>query len=170
MVREQGPSKLHNPSTGIAWGSIGVVFIVSFVLGFFVLGRFQQNGPTLGAWAAFCRAVGLTSDSRAAGELQPPVQTPTRIAWSQNTLARIASGNEERGAFVALNCVVCHGDGGVSPSTLIPTLAGMNSAVIYKQLDDYRSSKRLWGVMSAIATALTEQDSNTSDAHAIAAP
>jgi cytochrome c553 len=35
----------------------------------------------------------------------------------------------------------------------------MNSAVIYKQLDDYRSGKRLWGVMSAIATALTDQDS-----------
>ena len=35
----------------------------------------------------------------------------------------------------------------------------MNSAVIYKQLDDYRSRKRLWGVMSAIATALTDQDS-----------
>src|SRR5260370_35474083 len=35
----------------------------------------------------------------------------------------------------------------------------MNSAVIYKQLDDYRSGKRLWGVMSALATALTDQDS-----------
>ena len=35
----------------------------------------------------------------------------------------------------------------------------MNPAVIYKQLDDYRSGKRLWGVMSAIATALTDQDS-----------
>jgi cytochrome c553 len=33
----------------------------------------------------------------------------------------------------------------VSASTLIPTLAGMDAAVIYKQLDDYRSGKRLWG-------------------------
>src|SRR5216684_2130315 len=104
MMREQGPLKLDNPLPRIAWGTIGVVFIVSFLLGFFVLGRFQQNGPTLGAWAAFCRAVGLTSDSRAAVELQPPVRTPTRIAWTGNTLARIASGNEEHGAFVALNC------------------------------------------------------------------
>ena len=31
--------------------------------------------------------------------------------------------------------------------------------MIYKQLDDYRSGKRLWGVMSAIATALTAQES-----------
>src|ERR1700675_4754038 len=63
------------------------------------------------------------------------------------------------GEFVALNCTACHGEQGVSSSTLIPTLAGMNSAVIYKQLDDYRSGKRLWGVMSAISTALIEQDS-----------
>jgi len=34
----------------------------------------------------------------------------------------------------------------------------MNPAVIYKQLDDYRSGKRLWGVMSAIAAVLTDQD------------
>jgi cytochrome c553 len=137
---------------------MAVVFIVSFLIGFAVLGRFQQNGPTLGAWAAFCRAVGLTADRRSATAPQPPAQTPTRIAWTQATLARIASGSEQHGAFVALNCAACHGEGGVSPSTLIPTLAGMNSAVIYKQLDDYRSGKRLWGVMSAIATALTDQD------------
>ena len=42
---------------------------------------------------------------------------------------------------------------------LFPTLAGMNSAVIYKQLDDFRSGKRLWGVMNAMASALSEQDS-----------
>ena len=35
----------------------------------------------------------------------------------------------------------------------------------YKQLDDYRSGKRVWGVMSAIATALTAQD----EMHAAAA-
>lgn len=157
MVREQGLSKLSQ--SGLAWGAIVVVFIVSFLLGFLVLGRFQVNGPRLGTWAAFCRAIGLSSDRGPAGAPQPPLQTPTRIAWTQATLARIASGSEQHGEIVALNCTACHGDQGVSSSTLIPTLAGMNSAVIYKQLDDYRSGKRLWGVMSAIATALSEQDS-----------
>jgi cytochrome c553 len=159
MVREQGPFKLNNPWPRIAWGSMTVVFVVSFLIGFFVLGRFQQNGPTLGGWAAFCRAIGLSADSGPAGEPQPPRRTPTRIAWTQDTLARIESGNERHGAFVALNCGACHGDGGVSRSILIPTLAGMNPSVIYKQLDDYRSGKRLWGTMSAIATALSDQDS-----------
>jgi cytochrome c553 len=37
-------------------------------------------------------------------------------------------------------------------------LAGMDAAAIYKQLDDHRSGKRLWGVMGAIAKALSVQD------------
>jgi cytochrome c553 len=159
MVREQGSFKLNDPWPRIAWGTIAVVFIVSFLIGFIVLGRFQQNGPALGTWAAFCRAVGLSADRRPATEPQPPQRTPTRIAWTRETMARIASGSEQHGAFLALDCAACHGEGGVSPSTLIPTLAGMNPAVIYKQLDDYRSGKRLWGVMSAIATVLSDQDS-----------
>jgi cytochrome c553 len=159
MVREQGPFKLSRPWSGIAWGMVAATFIVSFLLGFLVLGRFQLNGPKLGTWAAICRAIGLSADSGPANEPQPPLRTPSRIAWTQATLARIASGSEQHGEFVALNCTACHGEQGHSSSTLIPTLAGMNSEVIYKQLDDYRSGKRLWGVMSAIATALTEQDS-----------
>ena len=159
MAREQGPFELNDPWPRIAWGTMAVVFIVSFLIGFIVLGRIQQNGPALGTWAAFCRAVGLTADRRPATEPQPPQRTPTRIAWTRETLARIASGSEQHGDFVALDCAACHGESGVSPSTLIPTLAGMNPAVIYKQLDDYRSGKRLWGVMSAIAAVLTDQDS-----------
>jgi cytochrome c553 len=138
---------------------MAVVLVASFLLGFLVLGRIQQNGPTLGGWAAFCRAIGLTADSGPANEPQPPQRTPSRIAWTKVTLARIQSGDEQHGAFVALSCAACHGEGGVSRSTLIPTLAGMDSPVIYKQLDDYRSGKRLWGVMTAIATTLSDQDS-----------
>ena len=159
MVREQGPFKLGNPWPRIAWGSVAAVFIASFLIGFLVLGRFQQNGPTLGTWTAFCRAIGLSAASGSAGEPQPPRRTPTRIAWTNNTLAQIASGNEQHGAFVALSCTACHGEGGVSASTLFPTLAGMNSAAIYKQLDDFRSGKRLWGAMGAIAASLSDQQS-----------
>jgi cytochrome c553 len=35
----------------------------------------------------------------------------------------------------------------------------MDAAVIFKQLADYRSGKRSWGVMNGIAKALTVQDS-----------
>jgi cytochrome c553 len=159
MVREQGPFKHSNPWPLIAWGSVAAVFIASFLIGFLVLGRYQQNGPTLGSWAALCRAIGITADRGPASEPQPPQRTPTRIAWTQATLARIASGKEQHGALVALSCAACHGEGGVSSIALFPTLAGMNAAAIYKQLDDFRSGKRLWGGMNAIATSLSDQDS-----------
>jgi cytochrome c553 len=159
MGRDQGPFKLDNPWPRIGWWSAAMLVGVSVVLGFVVLAPYQQNGPTLDTWSAICRAFGITADSGPAGEPRPPLRTPTRIAWTSATLARVASGSEQNGAFVALNCGACHGEQGVSPTTLIPTLAGMDPAVIYKQLDDYRSGKRLWGVMGAIATALTDQNS-----------
>ena len=159
MGRDQGPFKLDNPWPRVGWWSAAALVSVSVVLGFLVLARYQQNGPTLDTWSAICSALGITADIGPAGEPQPPLRTPTRIAWTQATLATIATGDEQKGAFVALNCGACHGERGVSPSTLIPTLAGMDSVVIYKQLDDYRSGKRLWGVMSAIATALTAEES-----------
>jgi cytochrome c553 len=158
MAQDPDRPALDNRWSRIGWGTMAGLFIVFFLIGFFVLGRFQQNAPPLGAWAAFCRAVGLTADSQPARGPQPPLRTPTRIAWSPETLARIASGNEKHGAFVALTCAGCHGQRGVSSSALYPTLAGMNSAVVYKQLDDFRSGKRVWGVMNAMASALSEQD------------
>lgn len=158
MGRDQGSFKRDNPWPRIGWLSLGALVVVSAVLGFFVLPRYQQNGPTLDVWNAICRGLGITADSGPAGEPQPPLLTPTRIAWTSATLAQIASGSDQNGANVALNCSACHGDQGVSPTSLVPTLAGMDVAAIYKQLDDFRSSKRLWNVMNGIATALTVQD------------
>ena len=148
-----------NPWPRLSWGFTVVVLIVAFFLGFVVLARYEQGGTQLDFWAAMCRAIGIGGKDRAAMAPQPPVYTPTRIAWNAMTLAKVSSGNEHNGAFVALNCGACHGDSGTSPSSLIPTLAGMDAAVIYKQLDDYRSGKRSWGVMGAIASALSVQDS-----------
>ena len=158
MVREQGPFNIKNRWDRIAWGTMAAVVIVSFLIGFVVLGRYQQNGPTLGLWESMCRALGLTGDSRPATAPQPPLQTPTRIAWTPETLAHIASGSEQRGESVARVCSACHGADGVSASSLYPNLAGMNSVVIYKQLDDYRSGKRVSPVMTAMASTMTPQD------------
>jgi cytochrome c553 len=124
-----------------------------------VLDRYQQNDPPLGLWGAICRGLGITADIGPAREAAPPLRTPSRIAWTSSTLGQIRAGNAQHGSFIALNCTACHGEGGGSKSTFIPILAGMDPAVIFKQLDDYRSGKRLWGVMGAIAKALSTQDS-----------
>ena len=158
MARDQGLFNLANPWPRIGWWVAVCTVTVSAVLGFLILPRFQQNGPVLDTWAAICTALGIAADSGPAGEPQPSVRTPTGIAWTETTRVAIASGEKQHGAFVALNCTVCHGEEGVSQSSLIPTLGGMDAAVIYKQLDDYRTGKRLWGVMNGIASALTAQD------------
>src|SRR3984893_14657859 len=159
MASEQGPFKLDNPWPRIGWWSTAGLLAVAVILGFVVLGREQQNGPTLRTWTAICRALGTPPEIGRAAEPQPPLRTPSRIAWTSATLAQVAGGNAEHGAFVALNCTACHGEQGVSQTGLYPTLAGMDATVIYKQLDDFRSGKRSWGAMNAIALALSPQDS-----------
>jgi cytochrome c553 len=158
-ARRAGPFKLDNPWAWIGWVSAAGLVVVGFILGFVVLGREQQNGPSLDLWSALCRGLGITSDIGPAGEPQPPLRTPTRIAWTRATFAQVAGGNLERGEFVAMNCTACHGEQGVSRSGLFPTLAEMDAAVIYKQLDDFRTGKRSWGAMNAIAQALSAQAS-----------
>jgi cytochrome c553 len=64
-----------------------------------------------------------------------------------------------------MNCTACHGERGVSSSGLYPTLAGMDAAVIYKQLDDFRTGKRWWGAMNGIAQALSPEASANAAAY-----
>lgn len=159
MGSELEPVDPDNPWPQIGWWSTTGLLAVSLVLGFVVLGRDQQNGPTLEAWTAICRALGIAADTGPAAAPQPPLRTPTRVAWTSATLAEIAAGNAEHGAFVAANCTACHGEQGVSRSGFFPSLAGMDAAAIYKQLDDFRAGNRSSGVMNAVAQALTATDS-----------
>jgi cytochrome c553 len=159
MSRETGPFKTDSPWPKIGWGIATALIVISFALGFLVVSRPQQGGPTLGVWAAICRGLGLTSDTNPALQPRPRLRTPSRIGWTPETLAVVSRGDVKRGAFVALACSACHGEGGVSRSGLYPTLAGMEAVTIFKQLDDFRSGKRSWGVMNAIAAALTPESS-----------
>jgi cytochrome c553 len=138
---------------------LAAIAIVSIVLGFGVLSRYQQNDPTLGLWNAICLGLGVSADTGPAKQPEPALRTPTQIAWTTHTLDQIAAGDAKHGASIAMNCAACHGQDGVSTSTLFPTLAGMEAAAIYKQLDDFRSGKRRSGVMEAMAKTLSAQDS-----------
>lgn len=166
-VRDENP---FNPWPRIGWGMVAAVLVVSAVIGFGLLGRYQLNGPTLDLWAAICRGVGLSADNAPAQEPAPAPRTPTRIAWDRATRDQIAAGDLKHGEFVAYNCAGCHGRGGKSTSALFPTLAGMDAAVIYKQLDDFRVGKRRWGVMEALAKPLSAQDSADVAAYLAAQP
>jgi cytochrome c553 len=79
---------------------------------------------------------------------------------AQNSSEPPPVGDPIRGERIALSCARCHGEGGISETAWIPSLAGMNQNAIYKQLDDYRSHRRRpeW-YMASIAQALSLQDS-----------
>jgi cytochrome c553 len=158
MARNQGALRLDHPWAKIGWISFAVIVFTSSLLGFVVLSRYQENSETLDIWGAICRGLGITADTSAAASPQPPLRTPTDVAWTQATLDQIRAGNAQRGEFVALNCAACHEGSAANPAHLIPTLDGMDAEAIFKQLADYRSGKRSWGVMNAIAKAVTVQD------------
>jgi cytochrome c553 len=168
-VREQESMRTYNWPI-IGWSTAAAIIIVAGILGFGVLDRYQQGGPTLSLWNAICRGLGITADTGPANEPQPPLRAPTRIAWTGATLAQMANGDARHGALVALNCTACHGDQGISRSGIYPTLAGMEPAVIYKQLDDFRSGHRSWGAMNAIAQALSLEDSADVAAYFVTRP
>jgi len=137
-----------------SWAGLAALLVLAFLLGFVVMGR-NTADPREGLWAAICRGIGLTPGYRDAAA--PVAVVPSLIAWTPATLAAIASGDAGRGEFVALNCTVCHGARGISTTADVPTLAGMDAAALYKQLADFRSGKRDWGVMNGIALALSAQ-------------
>jgi mono/diheme cytochrome c family protein len=132
MARDQATSELNDPWPKVGWAMVVGTIVVSAILGFGILSRYQQDAPTLDLWNAICRGLGISADTGPATQPAPALRTPTRVAWTSATLAQIAAGDAQHGAFIALNCTACHGPGGVSASTLIPTLAGMDVAVIYK--------------------------------------
>lgn len=158
MSNPHDPHEPGDPWPLIGWSSLAVIVAVAGILSFMVVSRYQQNGPEFGTWRAICRGLGLTFDGAPALEPKPALQIPSRLAWTDATLARIRGGDATHGAAVAIQCMGCHGVDGVSNAGLMPTLAGMDAAVIYKQLDDFRNGLRSWTDMTMIASLLSPKD------------
>lgn len=158
MSRRFGPFRLHQHWSLVAVCLVSGVMTLALGLGFLVLPRYGRQTPPRSTWEAICGALGFSQEIRKGGAAQPPAQIPSLIAWTESTIRDASAGDPTRGAFIALNCTACHGERGISPQDWIPTLAGLDKVVIYKQLADYRSGKRVGGVMGAIAEVLTPRD------------
>jgi cytochrome c553 len=158
MAHAHDPHGHGDPWPLIGWSSLLGIVAVAAVLGFLVLSRYQQNGPPLSTWGALCRGLGLTFDGLPARAATPPLQIPSQVVWTDETLTRIRGGDGKRGAEIAVKCMGCHGAEGVSDAGLMPTLAGLEAAVIYKQLDDFHNGLRSWTDMTMIALLLSPQD------------
>jgi cytochrome c553 len=152
-------------AVGIA---IAIVTTAAALFGFIILPLAEPNVATTDRLIAICRAVGLPYAAPAArrqlGLQAPP--TVSHVAWTTSALATIANGDPKNGLIVAQQCILCHGEHGivdeaqapdVAPA-IIPDIAQLNRAAIFKQLSDYRTGSRKSDIMAPIAESLNDRD------------
>ena len=102
----------------------------------------------------------LESDAPAQpGNTEPPVRVSSNVAWTDETLALISSGDAFRGLLLARRCNRCHGEEGFSSVPVFPNLAGEDRLSFWKQMQDFRSGKRTSPVMADIADGLSARAS-----------
>ena len=83
---------------------------------------------------------------------------PSLVAWTPETIAAASSGDAFQGMLLAKRCDHCHGAEGFSAVASIPNMAGMNKLAVWKQLEDFRTHKRLSHAMDPIAESLSPWD------------
>jgi cytochrome c553 len=157
MNAQSERSRLHNPWGFILIAVVSATIVVAFGLGFLLLPRYQESRAPFSAKDAVYHALGFHIHGNAFNTTQPPLKVPTYIAWTETTIRQATTGDRTSGEFIATNCTACHGEKGLSTQPWVPSLAGLDRLVQYKQLDDFRSGTRLSGPMSAIAQSLTPQ-------------
>ena len=89
----------------------------------------------------------------------PPVRIPSEVAWTQDTLTIISNGDPFHGLLLARRCNHCHGEEGFSSVPGFPNLAGLDRLSFWKQVEDFRSGKRISPIMQTIAEGLAARDS-----------
>ena len=78
--------------------------------------------------------------------------------YAADAPAMPASADIAAGKAKSAMCMACHGADGNSPSGAFPSIAGQNAGYIAKQLQDYKSGKRVNALMVGIVAALSPED------------
>ena len=79
-------------------------------------------------------------------------------AFLASSASSVMAADAEVEAIVSSNCSTCHGAKGYSTSPIFPSLAGQNQEYLVKQLQDFRSKKRVSDTMGPQAANLTDQN------------
>ncbi|HJS86839.1 MAG TPA: c-type cytochrome [Acetobacteraceae bacterium] len=152
--------RLFSPRNPWFTGSVALtlaITVVTAAFGFVWLPRIERNARFANLWDAICSVAGAP---RAAPALAPVVQpsvVTTRVVLTPTTLPPSDAESIGRGATLALRCTMCHGARGLSEANS-PNLAGQYAAVIYKELEDYKSGARTSAVMMPIVADLSQRD------------
>jgi cytochrome c553 len=157
MSGQNKPSRFQNPTGFIVVAVVSATLVVAFGLGFLILPRYQESRAPFSTKDTLYHALGFHIHGKGFNTIQPTLKVPTYIAWTETTIQHATAGDRKGGELIATNCTACHGEKGLSSQSWIPSLAGLDRLVQYKQLDDFRSGTRLSGPMSAIAQSLTPQ-------------
>ena len=88
----------------------------------------------------------------------PVAHIPSYVEWTPDTIATASGGDPFRGLLLSRHCAHCHGAEGFSQKPSAANLAGMDRLVIWKQLQDFRSQKRMSFPMNPIAQSLSSRD------------
>ena len=119
--------------------------------------------PCCGTLALLLLATSLVLSGRdssaQSGNPGPPIRVPSNVAWTDETIAIASGGNAFRGLLLARRCNHCHGKEGFSSNPAFPNLAGDDRLSFWKQMQDFRSGKRISPLMQGIADGLTAHDS-----------
>jgi cytochrome c553 len=156
MTEENRQAGFSNAWKYLIVASLVGLILIAFGVGFLLLPTFQEGRAPSSMHTAMQHALGHNMHD-AAPVSDPTEDVPTDIVWDEATIHKALSGDTARGEKIAINCVACHGEHGVSEQEWIPTIAGIDRMVLYKELADYRAEKRQSGPMSAIAQSLTPQ-------------
>ena len=79
-------------------------------------------------------------------------------AFLVSSASSVMAADAEVEAIVSNTCATCHGAKGHSTSPIFPSLAGQNQEYLVKQLQDFRSKKRVSDTMGPQAANLTDQN------------
>ena len=80
------------------------------------------------------------------------------ISFALAGSAAVAAGYATAGKAKSASCAGCHGMDGNSMAPNFPKIAGQNEGYLVKQLQEFKSGKRVDATMNAMAAPLSEQD------------
>jgi cytochrome c553 len=89
------------------------------------------------------------------GNSEPAIRVSSNVAWTDETLAMVSTGDAFRGLLLARRCNHCHGEEGFSSVPVFPNLAGEDRLSFWKQMEDFRSGKRTSPVMQGVANGVS---------------
>ncbi|MGA8775570.1 MAG: hypothetical protein WB536_14350 [Terriglobales bacterium] len=100
----------------------------------------------------------MRDSSAQSNNSEPPLRVPSNVAWTEQTLSTISSGDALHGLVLARRCNHCHGEEGFSAVAAIPNLAGEDRLSFWKQMQDFRAGKRTSHPMQTIAEGFSARD------------